>query len=268
MPFPDVQRVIYEKNPLDRVICQLRFPPILKIEKEIPAEFQDQIRQEFPRYREKEELALPIPQQVQGELPSEFLRQALPIQSKNYEFSSEDGKWTVNLTRNFIALTTRQYRRREEFQKRLTGPVAALCSIYKPAYFSRVGLRYVDIIRRSALGLNSDEPWSELLKPHVLGLLSSSSAIAKDIRAFETTCEVLLEDQRSLVRVATALAEEQNTKEECFMIDSDFYNAENTDTAKVNEKLNYFHIRASRLIQWLITEKLHRAMEPTEPQKL
>jgi len=32
MPFPEVKRVIYEHNPLDKVICQLRFPPILRIE--------------------------------------------------------------------------------------------------------------------------------------------------------------------------------------------------------------------------------------------
>ncbi|MCH7755956.1 TIGR04255 family protein, partial [candidate division KSB1 bacterium] len=53
MPFPEVKRVIYKKNPLDRVICQLRFSPILKIDAEIPAEFQDMIRADFPNYSEK-----------------------------------------------------------------------------------------------------------------------------------------------------------------------------------------------------------------------
>lgn len=267
MPFPETPRVIYQKNPLDRVICQLRFPTILKIEKEIPAEFQDRIRGDFPGFRAREELPLPIPQKLQGELPGEFLRQALPIQNKNYEFSSEDGKWTVNLTCTFVALTTKEYRRRDEFQQRLSGPLEALRDIYKPAYFSRVGLRYVDIIRRSTLGLNSDEPWSNLLQPYVLGLLSSSD-VAGSIRALEMTYEILLEDKSSLVRIATTLAECKDSKEECFMVDSDFYNTENTATTQVKDKLDYFHVRASRLIQWLITAKLHDAMKPTEPEKL
>jgi uncharacterized protein (TIGR04255 family) len=257
MPLPVAKRVIYEKNLLDRVICQLRFPPILKIEKEIPADFQDRIREQFPQYRQKEELPVPIPTQLQINLPGEF-------QSKNHEFSSEDGKWTVNLTRTFIALTTRDYRRWEDFQEHLNGPVAALRDMYQPVYFSRVGLRYIDIIRRSELGIDKDEPWSELLDPHLLGLLCSSCAVANDIRAFETTYELLLEDKRSVVRVATALAEQQNSKEEFFVIDSDFYNTEKTDAARVNEKLDYFHERASRLIQLLATEKLQKAMKPKE----
>ena len=53
MPFPEVKRVIYKKNPLDRVICQLRFAPILKIDAEIPADFQEMIRADFPNYSEK-----------------------------------------------------------------------------------------------------------------------------------------------------------------------------------------------------------------------
>ena len=48
MPFPEATRVIYHKNPLTDVICQLRFPPILKIDSEIPSLFQDTIREQYP----------------------------------------------------------------------------------------------------------------------------------------------------------------------------------------------------------------------------
>ena len=53
MPFPEVRRVIYKKSPLDRVICQLKFPPVLRIDADMPVEFQDCIRREFPNYDEK-----------------------------------------------------------------------------------------------------------------------------------------------------------------------------------------------------------------------
>lgn len=59
MPFPDVPRVIYEINPLDEVICQLRFPPVLKIDTEVPAGFQEQIRDDYPFYESKSPLRLP-----------------------------------------------------------------------------------------------------------------------------------------------------------------------------------------------------------------
>jgi hypothetical protein len=46
--FPDSARVIYGKAPLTGVVCQLRFPPILRIESAPPADFQDRIREQFP----------------------------------------------------------------------------------------------------------------------------------------------------------------------------------------------------------------------------
>ena len=41
---------VYEKNQLVETICQLRFPTILSIDTREPADFQDRIRAEFPRY--------------------------------------------------------------------------------------------------------------------------------------------------------------------------------------------------------------------------
>ena len=66
MPFPEVKRIIYKKNPLDKVICQLRFPTILKIEKEIPAEFQERIRKEFPNYSESTEWNVDSLKEIKG----------------------------------------------------------------------------------------------------------------------------------------------------------------------------------------------------------
>ena len=37
---PEAEWVIYETNPLHEVICQVRFPRILKLETETPIEFQ------------------------------------------------------------------------------------------------------------------------------------------------------------------------------------------------------------------------------------
>lgn len=262
MPFPEALRVIYKKNPLDRVICQLRFPPILRIDTEVPADFQEAIRKDFPGFCEKEESALLLPNRVQKEIPTDILRQMVPGETKNYEFSSDDGAWTVNLTRTFLALTARKYRRREEFRQQLTGPLKALKDIYQPALFSRIGLRYVDIIRRSELGLD-DRPWDELLRPHVLGILSSTDdAVGRSIKAFEAKTECQLDDGSSMARIVTALVEGGDESEQCFMIDTDFYTTQKTPISDVQDRLDYFHVRASRLIQWFITERLHEAMEP------
>jgi uncharacterized protein (TIGR04255 family) len=116
MIFPKTQRNIYSNNPLDEVICQLRFPPLLRIEKEIPFEFQEMIRSMFPEYIEGEEIQIPIPGQNIENVPSELLELARnTIKRRNYAFLSEDRKWRINLTREFISISTVNYSRWEEF---------------------------------------------------------------------------------------------------------------------------------------------------------
>jgi len=263
MPFPESPRIIYQKNPLDRVICQLRFPPILKIDTETPAQFQEYIRGNFPEFRLKEEATLLTPAGIPQELQVEMLQQVMPSETKNYEFSSEDNIWKVNLTRTFLSLSTKKYIRRADFQERLSLPLKSLVDIYKPAYFTRLGLRYIDVIKRSQLNL-ADAKWKELLKPPILGLLNEND-IENEIQTADCQYEVRLPEYKGVVRIAAGLVswkKVDNNNENCFMIDSDFSTTERTEFSGVKTKLDYFHTIASRLIQWLIKPKLHEAMEP------
>ena len=69
--FSQEERCIYGRNMLLEVICQLRFPDILKIEAQEPYAFQDAIRGEYPQYAKKVE-QLP-PQPVGGKLQPQGL---------------------------------------------------------------------------------------------------------------------------------------------------------------------------------------------------
>ena len=112
MPFPNTQRVIYDKNPLDKVICQLRFAPILKINAEIPATYQDKIRSHYPSYSESNRVIVEAPEGQKGAIPPEVLSMIMQNAqtNKNYQFSSEDNNWKVNLTYNFISLAASDYK--------------------------------------------------------------------------------------------------------------------------------------------------------------
>ena len=43
-------RCIYRRHQLAEVVCQLRFPEILTIGANLPAQFQELIRDEFPQF--------------------------------------------------------------------------------------------------------------------------------------------------------------------------------------------------------------------------
>jgi uncharacterized protein (TIGR04255 family) len=113
MPFPDVPRVKYARSPLEEVVCQLRFPALLKIDTEPPAKFQDSIRGMYPEYNEVFELKIEVPSGVPDQVAPDVLRQAIQAsRTKNHQFSTEAQDWRVNLTRTFLALTTTKYQKR------------------------------------------------------------------------------------------------------------------------------------------------------------
>jgi uncharacterized protein (TIGR04255 family) len=120
-------------------------------------------------------------------LPAEILRQLSFVQpptAKGYDFASEDGTWRVSLTRTFLGLATAEYQKWEHFKEKLSEPLAALTQIYSPDHLSRIGLRYINVIRRSTLGLK-DVPWHELIVPHLSGLLGSPE-VGENVRNVST----------------------------------------------------------------------------------
>jgi uncharacterized protein (TIGR04255 family) len=259
MPFPEINRVIYQKNPLTDVICQFRFPPILRIDSEVPSNFQEKLRDTFPLYREKNEISQQLAPANSPDAIQQFMAK-LSI-GKNHEFLSADEAWKINLTRTFVALSTTQYSRWEIFLDKMQSVIKPLLDIYAPPFFTRLGLRYVDVFNRSMLGLG-DVAWSELIDPHFVGLLST--AFEENIQSCESVYEVKLLDEISLVRIATSFVIELATKEKCYKVDSDFYTPKRILPPDAFKKLDFLHDRSTRLIRLIIKDRLHDAMEPRE----
>jgi len=260
-PFPDSPRVIYTKNPLVEVVCQLRFPPILRIDAELPSAFQERIRSEYPLLREKTEGELQLPSQVPSQF-AELLRSSFALGKRRtgYDFVSSDGIWTVGLTREFLSLATTSYVRWEAFREQLALPFEALVAVYRPAFFTRVGLRYQDLIRRSRLGLDNHS-WASLLKPHITGILGASD-LQGPVSATFTQSAIRFQGDLGQVALRHGLVQTADNDETCYVIDGDFFTDQRIETGHVREKLDYFNHHAGRLFRWCIADALHDAMEP------
>jgi len=255
MALPEVQRIIYKKNPLEEVICQLRFPPILRIETGVPAEFQDVLsRKEYPLYEPTETLAGVVPADIQ-----KLLGGTLSPKGKEHNFLTEDRKWRITLTKDFIALTALAYERWEYFWGHMQKAVTALEKVYEPAYYSRLGLRYKDVIRKSVLGLPGAK-WTDLLKPHIAGELGTE--LADEIEARSNLMMIELEGGIGRARVQHGLAKKEGESEVAYVIDADFFVEGKTESEYVRERLKHFNIQAARLFRWCITDALHEAMGP------
>jgi uncharacterized protein (TIGR04255 family) len=266
MPFTDYNRVVYKKNPLEMVVCQLRFPPILNINEKQPSEFQERIRDKFPYYNitvERQQFF--IPPDIKDFVPS-VLRME---DSNNYCFSSADNTWHVNLTSTFLALSTSKYDRWEQFFEKLQTPLSALNEIYKPSFFERVGLRYIDRFNLSKLNLENVE-WSDLLQSFILGWLANQE-IRNDVRKQNSFVELDIGNEAiAQINITKGLVVDFKSSFPVFdddgkslIVDSDLYMLRK-DVGELYESLDYLHKNSTNLIRAIITDKLHKAMEPDE----
>ena len=280
MLFSDRPRTHYEKTLAHEVICQLRFPTILSINNVEPADFQERIREDFPQYARKQDV-LP-PQIVNGKPEPQP-----PV--TNYHFLSQDGRWKLNLTKDFIALSTLSYPGWEEFARMLDKPLAAFIQLYKPAYFQRVGLRYLNIVSRTTLDLE-DVSWRELFTPAYLGPMAEADLsedrvvnCACDTQfKLEALAEADVDGDRLLSggvdtqlkldssctakihagigRLKTNIPNAPQDPEVKFIFDMDLSMGGNTACGLAAAALETLHGHSSRVFEGAITDRLRDAM--------
>jgi uncharacterized protein (TIGR04255 family) len=260
---PEYERVIYKKQPTASVICQLRFPPILRIESVLPADFQERVRSVYPVLSERAggEAALALPPELAKIIPPQIrVGIGMGSDSKIYDFSTDDGAWKASLNRGFVSLVSTNYLRWEDFRERLFQILNAFEEIYQPSFYMRVGLRYQDLIQRSRFGLK-DVPWGDLLQAHIAGELAFPDIADRSTVAKREIVIMLDGGERVLFR--HGLHKPEDSEEVCYSIDADFSTNARTEVHNARGNLNNFNRLAGRFFRWCIKDKLHEAMEPT-----
>lgn len=259
--FSQEPRRLFRKNQLVEVICQLRFPEILTIGVNPPVAFQEAIRSEFPQYNARKEIPAP---KIAG-APGNFSLQNQP-ETINYQFAAADGSWRVNLTSKFISLACSRYTNWEDFAKKLDRPLAAFIQTYKPAYFERVGLRYINAFSRKALDLEGI-PFRDLFQPCYLGPLgeedvqeSSTNRCSMDVEmALRGGCRLKLHAGPGMIKRPGR--EDQEVR---FILDNDLFMTGNVPINLSTGAMQTLHQQADCLFLGAITERLYDAMEPLE----
>ena len=257
--FSQEERCLYRKSALAEVICQLRFPEILTIGANLPVDFQEAIREDYPQYSSRQEVAAP---RLTG-TPGNLQVQNQPA-TVNYQFTSADGVWRVNLTSKFISLTCTRYTRWEDFAKKLDKPLVAFIKIYKPAYFERIGLRYLNFFSRQALGLE-DVPYRELFMPCWLGPLAEEDI--QDAAASRCTVDAefgIRGGCRAKVHAGPGNVKRngQPDPEVKFIFDQDLYMPGNIAVNLSAAALQTLHSQAFSIFRGAVTDTLHDALEP------
>lgn len=258
--FSTDERYLLRKNQLAEVICQLRFPEILLISAKPPVEFQELIRNDFPQYTLRKDAPAP---KITG-TPGNF---SLEKQSAiiNHQFVSADGRWKINLTGTFISLSCNRYTCWEDFAKQLDKPLAAFIQTYHPAYFQRVGLRYLNFISRKDLELEN-EPFSSLFQSPYLGLLGEEDVPEHSVARSSVDTELAIRGGcRVKIHAGPGLIKKngQQDGEVRFIFDQDLFMPGNIPVNLSAGALQTLHSQAYSIFRGAITDTLLDAMEPT-----
>lgn len=131
LKLPYVEPAQYERNFIDIVVCELRFPIILDWENKPPASIQKELRRDYPHH-----------DKVLLKSNESEKRLSLRLHSKNR-------KWTVAIKSDSILLQTKSYLNFEDFSDKLEAVVNKVKDKIDSDFFTRVGLRYVNLINFS-----------------------------------------------------------------------------------------------------------------------
>ena len=142
--------------------------------------------------------------------------------------------------------------------------LAYFIEVYHPAYFERIGLRYINIFSRRALEVE-DVPFSALFQPAYLGLLGEDDVRESAFQRASQDVEMSLAGGcRLKLHVGPGLVKRSGVedKEVKYILDQDLFMSGKVEMKHSAGALNTLHTHARRIFRGAITQQLHEAMDP------
>jgi uncharacterized protein (TIGR04255 family) len=265
MALPSSKRVVFRRNPLFGVSVQVRFHPILRIQVETPAKFQEAIRSQFAGYMQVDPATIAVPPGLPAEVQAAMrtsLQGGLGISlGREHRFVSGEGNWWIQLSQDSLTMVCKVYPRWEEFRDKFRPVFDSFVSIYVPPFATGVGLRYQNAIERSKLGL-SGVGWSDLLQPFIAAEFNcpglSEADIHSDLHRFEFS------EGQDRIFVQHGMAKNKLTSESVYSIDCGFNAMGKVDLTDVFSRLDQLNRHSGSLFRLCITDRLFNSLEPVD----
>jgi uncharacterized protein (TIGR04255 family) len=248
--FPSVPEIKLKNAPVREVICQVKFPTILKINQDVPTDFQDLIRGRFPEFSQEQGWKINLPDEKQP--PGSFLE----FGSRTFRFRSINSEAGATLSVNFFAVTSTQYKHWHEFIKDFQLVQRAFEEIYHPEIATRIGLRFIN---QFTLKNTASKSISELLsyfKSQLTCLLKTDAWESPDSM---TTQLGLVQGTEKLV-LRTSYTQAEN--EPMITLDFDAFEEKPIKFDELLPKLVHFHEWIYAAFRWSVSEEALTRFEP------
>jgi len=239
--FPQQEDVRLQRAPLAEVVCQVRFPPILRIAGEQPIAFQERMRERFPQLDVEQGMIVPM-------VPLSTTPPSAQPQPRIFRFKSPGDHTMVSLALDFYALSTTSYTHWRDFLEYLSFVHQAACEVYTIPYATRVGLRYINHLTRQNTGANNvSELWG-ILRPELTVLLKGDCWDEPQ----EMLNQILLtggENEQLTLRSGFRGGEKP-----IFLLDFDYYSEGNIPLENLSDLCHRYHEVIHNAFRWCIRE--------------
>lgn len=251
-PFPKAERVKFEKNPLHEVIFQAKFDGVLgkgELNSQKASLLHEKVRGAFPFFERLEKESV-VDENEDAEVFVE------------YRFLNDKRNFMISLSDSSLSLATLDYGLWEDFFCEIDCCLDAIKEVLGVAAFSRIGLRYRDVINRSELGISEEEKWSGLIRKDLLPVCLDEK-ISLSLSSYKTRFSFPLNNKGEIISVEVLNVIRKKEGGECLLIDADFYfEDEVVDGNSARDLLSRFNGFARDFFHWAISGKLYRAMHP------
>lgn len=147
----------YKHNFLRQAVCEFRFPTLMELgDPRPPPSFVTALRKEYPTLELASELTLGIGGGSNGS-------------NNSHIFRSTKLNWIVSLKQSAFSIETSAYTNFAQMKERIMRVVEAASKVIDSDFFTRVGLRYINVIN------NSNDPVNGWINPELVSSLNSGN---------------------------------------------------------------------------------------------
>lgn len=231
----------YKHSPLLDVGCRIQFPAVLTIGRELPASFQERLRQDYPLFQATQD-------------------------RRGYRFSSQDSLHSIVLTPDSLAVMTGQYDGWRTFQSRVSAAVSALDACYQPAFCARASLRFQGLLRPVRYGIKKMQ-WAGLINAKLLGPFSLPG-LKGDLQGSRHEVVLALPNSQDRFRLTHGFVEVRPPNqanqpgEPAYLLDQDYFTTQRLEWAALMAVLDRFEQEAGQFFRLCVSDQLHQAMAP------
>lgn len=230
----------YKHNFLRQAVCELRFPTLMELgEPKPPASLVKALRKDYPYLELSSEVTVGI-----GGTGS----------NNSHIFRSAKATWTVSLKQSAFSVETSAYTNYADMKERVLRVVDAASEVIDSDFFTRIGLRYINVIDSDT---NPVDGW---VNPSLVGPLLSGCFTG--IHEYAGKLQLTAPDGGCLLQHGIRL-KQKHTRDEStpeYVIDIDSFRNEITlsDTEAALDKM---HAQVFDVFDWAIGPKAREHLE-------